>query len=130
MTACRPDCGQCCDPVMLPYSRMEAIFDPSIPLEERQWADRCLTAMPVKEAHLKAPWLIGRLLADRFGNPSSPFFFRCSNFDPATRQCTDYDNRPGMCRGYPWYGGQPRTDAALPPDCSYQADLIQIGPKP
>ena len=111
---------------MLPYNRIEAITDEAIPKAERQWADRCLSAMPVKEALAKAPWLRGRLLADRFGNPSSPFFFRCSNFDAATRQCADYDNRPDMCRGYPWYGQAPRRDAALPPDCSFKADLLQI----
>lgn len=112
---------------MLPYTRMEAITDERIPMEERQWADRCLTAMPVKEALAKAPWLRGRLLADRLGNPSSPFFFRCSNFDSDTKQCLDYDHRPDMCRGFPWYGQAPRPDGTLPPDCSFRDDLIQIG---
>lgn len=130
MTVCRPDCGQCCDPVMLPYTRMEAITDPRIPLADRQWAERYLTAMPVKDALSKAPYLRGRLMADAEGRPMQPFYFRCSALDPETRQCRVYEDRPHTCRNFPWYGGEPRADAALPPDCSYREDLIQIVPKP
>jgi len=115
---------------MLPYNRMEAITDERIPLADRQWADRYLTAMPVKEALAKAPYLRGRQMADADGTPVQPFYFRCSALDPVTRQCGIYDDRPRTCRGYPWYGREPRPDGALPLDCSFRADLIQIGAKP
>lgn len=128
MTVCRPDCGQCCDPVMLPYTRIEAMTDQEIDPGQRKWAERCLTAMSTREAFAKAPWLRGRALRDRFEGFAQPFFFRCSNFDPETKRCTDYDNRPSMCRGYPWYGAPPRPDASLPPDCSFREDLIHLGP--
>jgi Fe-S-cluster containining protein len=29
------------------------------------------------------------------------FVFRCTHYDPVTRQCDAYDSRPGMCRDYP-----------------------------
>jgi len=29
------------------------------------------------------------------------FVFRCTHYDPATRQCDSYDSRPGLCRDYP-----------------------------
>jgi len=32
---------------------------------------------------------------------SKLFVFRCTHYDPATRQCDSYDSRPGMCRDYP-----------------------------
>ena len=28
---------------------------------------------------------------------------RCDAFDYETRQCTKYDERPDVCRGFPWY---------------------------
>lgn len=27
--------------------------------------------------------------------------FNCTRFDPTTRRCTDYENRPNTCRTYP-----------------------------
>jgi Fe-S-cluster containining protein len=27
-------------------------------------------------------------------------YFTCKHWDPETRLCTDYENRPGMCRRY------------------------------
>jgi len=108
---------------MLPYNRLEAMTDPRIPLADRQWAERCLTAMPVREALAKMPRAAGALLRDALGNLVQPFYFRCSNLDPVTRECTDYHHRPDMCRDYPWYGGEPRMDAHLPPECSFNADI-------
>ena len=111
---------------MLPYNRMEALTDERIPLADRQWAERYLTAMPVKEALAKAPYLRGRLMADAEGRPVSPFYFRCSALNSETRQCGIYADRPRTCRGYPWYGGEVRSDAALPPTCSFRADLGEV----
>lgn len=51
------------------------------------------------------------------------FFRRCLHFDSETRQCTDYDNRPPMCRNYPWHGATPRPNAALPKTCGYWLDV-------
>lgn len=131
MTTCAPSCNAgCCSPVMLPYTVLEVMRNEAIAPEERRWAERCLTPMPMKEAMQKAPWLKGRLLTDASGRITQPFFYRCSNFDTETRKCTDYDNRPSMCRDFPWYGEEPRGGATLPPDCSYRQDLIQIGRKP
>jgi Fe-S-cluster containining protein len=33
------------------------------------------------------------------------YHYTCKHFDPKTRNCTNYENRPDMCRGYP-YGSQ------------------------
>lgn len=29
------------------------------------------------------------------------FVFRCTHYDPVTKQCDSYESRPGMCRDYP-----------------------------
>lgn len=53
------------------------------------------------------------------------FYYRCDRFDVETRRCTDYDNRPAVCRGYPWYGSPPDPNKALPPTCSFRAEVGQ-----
>jgi Fe-S-cluster containining protein len=60
------------------------------------------------------------------GQLSETFYFRCRHFDRETRRCTDYENRPAMCRDYPWYGGEPQEAAALPPTCSFRADIGEV----
>lgn len=48
------------------------------------------------------------------------FTFRCTHYDPVTKQCDSYDSRPGMCRDYP----RNLAYAALPeflPECGYSA---------
>ncbi|KFE67603.1 YkgJ family cysteine cluster protein [Hyalangium minutum] len=48
------------------------------------------------------------------------FIFRCTHYDPVTKQCDSYDSRPGMCRDYP----RNLLYAALPeflPECGYSA---------
>lgn len=124
-------CGQCCNPVMLPYTHIRAITDQRIPEEGRRWARDALVPMTHREAFARQPWMRGRVLRDQFGQfLIYPNFFRCLRYDAEAKRCSDYDNRPSTCRGYPWYGEAPRPDAALPPDCSYKEDLIQIGRKP
>lgn len=40
-------------------------------------------------------------------------------------RCRAYDERPLVCRGYPWYGGLPR-DMPLPdPECGYAQDQVR-----
>lgn len=34
--------------------------------------------------------------------PDDPTHFNCKHFDTATRLCQDYENRPRMCRNYPY----------------------------
>ena len=51
---------------------------------------------------------------------------RCDAFDPATRLCTAQENRPPVCRDYPWYGKDPAGSGSGPllyRECSYLADV-------
>jgi Fe-S-cluster containining protein len=133
VTVCVDGCGACCDPVSLPYTLREMLTDPAIPADQRQWAARSLTPMSPREAFRIAPWLRGRLQRVE-GRLVPTFYFRCRHFDRETRRCTDYENRPLMCREYPWYDGQVPANAALPPTCSFRADIgevpVAITPRP
>jgi Fe-S-cluster containining protein len=49
--------------------------------------------------------------------------FACDRFDPTTRLCTAHDDRPPICRGYPFYGAPPAVAVVqLSPRCSFNAD--------
>lgn len=126
MTECISGCGACCDPVVLPYTRLEAMRDPTISAEERRWASDALQPMGDKEGYAKMPHLRNRAMADQFGVPARVFFFSCRHLDQETRRCNDYENRPAVCRGFPWQGQAPRPDAGLPLQCAFRADIGEV----
>lgn len=47
----------------------------------------------------------------------------CAAWDPETRLCTAHDDRPPVCRSYPWYSTGPRPDAIESARCSFWADV-------
>lgn len=123
-TACN-FCGGCCDPVVMPFTQAEAIRMPPTELDaaHRKWVLNDLTPMSYHEGIAKMPHMRGQSMATASGELSMPFFFRCRWFDNETRLCTNYENRPEVCSSYPWGGRPPRSDAALPPQCSFNADI-------
>jgi Fe-S-cluster containining protein len=54
-------------------------------------------------------------------------FYSCDQFDPESRRCTAYADRPPMCRDYPWYGDPADPAKALPDTCTH---LTEIGRQP
>lgn len=51
--------------------------------------------------------------------------YTCPHFDAEARTCTDYANRPPVCRDFPWYGQPPgsRMPGAVSKRCTYWADV-------
>lgn len=49
----------------------------------------------------------------------------CDAYDPGHAVCTAHQDRPPLCRDYPWYGEEPGPDRSehLFRQCSYLADL-------
>ena len=65
----------------------------------------------------RAAYILGR-------QPNAKFFYICTFFDPEEGICTNYNDRPRMCREFPWYGRVPdREVIANYPNCSYLEDL-------
>lgn len=118
-------CGCCCHPVSLPYTQREyaQLLPGTIDEEDRQFVLSELRQLKKREGLALAPWLRGHMLADKHGQPVDVVFYECKHFDVETRRCTNYENRPGMCRDFPWYDGVPRRQAALAPYCSFNADV-------
>lgn len=128
--ACPPDCGACCDPVVLPYSQLDVRLMGGLDNSaDTDFVVNVLRPMRRSDGLQRAAYLsAGVTVMGRPGTPESTvlvwsMFYECPRFDPETRRCTDYANRPPLCREYPWYGDEPDAAKALPTDCVYREDL-------
>ena len=107
-------CGDCCDPVGLNPDVEAAIWgrkakadetaDPSVLFAREHWSPY--------EGPLRDGWWVRD--------------HQCDRFNPVTRLCEAYDDRPPVCDGFPWYGleeGNERSVEALPARCSFALDV-------
>ena len=122
-------CGACCEPYAMMYSpadidRLAARIDP----DELAFMREHLTPMKRRDGRRMAPWNSGFTeFVDADGHPQliASHYYKCDRYDPVAKVCTDYDNRPDVCRGFPWYGRGPDPSRLLPPTCSYRTDIGQ-----
>jgi Fe-S-cluster containining protein len=132
-------CGACCDPfvtIIAPIHLQDGTAERVIERPEADWMRRHLTPMRRADGLDRCgDWmqaggwsdvpavrnLVGQVARMQVALIPS-HFYQCDIFDPVTRRCTDYSNRPEVCRGYPWYGSAPDANKALPLMCSYRAD--------
>ncbi|HEU5034036.1 MAG TPA: YkgJ family cysteine cluster protein [Mycobacteriales bacterium] len=106
-------CGDCCDPVWYPLG----------PADIRQSAATTGSADLVFAA---AHWQPTGARTD-----DGLHAYRCDRFDAASRLCTAHDERPPICRGYPWYDDAPGTRLVLlPTRCSFRAVIGDTRPMP
>lgn len=124
-------CGACCHPFQMVFSPTDidqleraGRLDP----DELAFYRQHLTPMRRRD---------GRRMVKDWAGPFSVFvdqdtqqlvtvwqhYYRCDRYDVETRRCGDYEHRPDVCRGFPWYGDPPDRDKSLPPTCSYRADV-------
>jgi Fe-S-cluster containining protein len=113
-------CGACCRVLTLPQSPEElrdmaalvrVLGIPSdYPFAAEHWRP-----LARDEAMRLNPFYASRLAP-------GAHLYSCDALGPDGR-CTVYEERPLVCRGYPWYDGPPR-DMPLPDaDCGYAVDL-------
>lgn len=110
-------CGACCDPVHLDWLQRDKVD------QWRDWFAEHPDDPPPPgsdQAFILAHW-------DEYERYDGGARYRCDRFDPDTRQCTAHDDRPDVCRNFPFYG-RPGDGAQLEvnPDgasCSYWADV-------
>lgn len=128
-------CGACCDPVAAPWSldtlrRIGPWVLPDLPADfaaDREFALEHLHPIPRSEGLAAAPYMSTGMSMLRRPDGSLDWlvthFYRCDLFDPVERTCTAYDDRPPMCRNYPWYGDPPDPSKVLPDQCGYLTDV-------
>lgn len=122
--------GRCCDPVALPYryavlsEAQRSLIEP----ENRKWIEEHLTEITPRRRGLDAvaDYMKSGVTTGIIGGEIVSIvthFYSCDLFDPETRKCTDYRNRPPICAGYPWYGDLPDPSKAMPHECGYGVDI-------
>lgn len=111
MTECAPNCGACCDPVTLTF-HVDDMDGPSAPFARQHWT---VTGKYDHPARLGPVYTV-----------------HCDAFDPHTRRCTAYEDRPPICSGFPYYGTpltRERTSLDyLPSVCAFQAEVRTVLP--
>ena len=55
--------------------------------------------------------------------PAQAHLYACDQLGEDGR-CMAYEQRPLVCRGYPWYGEQPRDMSMADRDCGYRYDQV------
>lgn len=133
-------CGSCCDPVHFERERLEAILkwttealegvpDPGTDEGWEHWLKHGYAASDRERAVCRFD-PAGRYRTDvdfiaAHWAPIDDKTVACDAYDPETALCTAHENRPPVCRDYPWYGREPSEDTRtdLDPHCSYLADL-------
>ncbi len=127
-------CGDCCAVVVLgtEWSKAKARAEVGVAREQVRWhgdpawRDRLadlewrvrLKRISLTEAKRRLP-SVGR----------GSTYWECPNFDYSSRRCLDYENRPPVCRNFPWYGRDPDDPGAGSlrafPRCGYRIDKIE-----
>jgi Fe-S-cluster containining protein len=115
--------------VMLPYTQqmVRMATDCEIDTENRRWVLEDLTMISRREGLTRSPYVKKGLTIFADENTGEAlwvwsFFYNCKHYDRETKQCRNYENRPPICSGFPWYDQPPDSTKALPFDCSYRAD--------
>ena len=117
-------CGSCCDPVWLELDALEL----ATLLARMQAGARVSSADG--EANLR---FIGEHMVPLAEQPetyldggpaatSGHTAWSCDRYDPVAKLCTAHDDRPPICRGWPWYGDPPYAMSSMPGECSHQWD--------
>lgn len=124
-------CGGCCNPVALTYRPIDVLTGKVLHLTDadRRWVLEDLTPISRREGLERSPHMSqgGRTAYLHEGEPVLLWthFYECRHYDPETRQCMNYDNRPDICSGYPWFDMPPEPNLALPLECSFREDIGQ-----
>jgi Fe-S-cluster containining protein len=69
-----------------------------------------------EEAMRRNPFYTSRL-------PDSAYLYRCDRLGD-DGSCTAYEERPFVCRGYPWYGEAPRNMELADQNCGYFYEVV------
>lgn len=130
-------CGDCCEDIYLntskARSRREVRFGD--PREDAVWEAWVAGWATKGEQHAPREAFVRSYLDAVFidqhwhgGRPAGhgvTDHWSCDRFDPATRLCLAHDDRPPICRDFPWYGREPSADegAKLSKRCAFRADV-------
>lgn len=114
MTDCAM-CGDCCENIHLSVDRGSIVKALATGRVAGVWA---------KDAN----FILKNMLPDGTVKRDGKYVkqtLQCAKFDKTTRKCTAHDERPQLCRQYPFYGKDPKDyggDTTMGGRCSFLAD--------
>lgn len=125
-------CGDCCENITI---ASPAIVDDlaGAPDPRTEW--EAYVAMGWSEDRRQLcieNWLSVQLIGDHWreqGEDSGGRMrYRCDLLDPETRLCTAHEDRPPICRGYPWYseGWTLARVNDTPKRCSFRKAAVRV----
>lgn len=103
-------CGLCCECLFLPTIIVEKLSKNNHP--DAVFVLQHWKRVLYKEGIEKVKWLTSFLLDEMV-------FFECDLYDKKRYLCKVYEERPDVCKRYPWYGDLPSLLIVLPPGCGY-----------
>ena len=124
MTECA-QCGMCCECIILPENSGYVEVMVKTEKEEgwypQDWGFAHRNFIEIsKERALKInPYLSN-------WKQKAQYFYICKQFCHVTKKCMVHEIRPGVCRGFPWYGRKPKQEPLYSKDCSFQKDLKNL----
>jgi Fe-S-cluster containining protein len=113
-------CGACCRVIMLEQSpedvrQMAALTRVLGIPSDHVFAAEHWRPLTREEAMARNPFYTSRLRPD-------VHLYACDRLGPDGR-CLAYEERPLVCRGYPWYGEPPKAMPLADAECGYRVDL-------
>ena len=137
MTAGCAQCGSCCthiwltvDPRKWSTRALANIPDPRTDEGWAYWLEHSNYADENRDDAIRRYNPDGRMRADAdfvaaHWTENCDGYWTCDAYDPERGTCTAHEDRPPLCRDYPWYGREPDAEGAshLYKQCSYLADL-------
>ena len=120
MSLCN-QCGACCRVLTLQQSPAEVQSMAALTRAIGMPSDTIFAAehwhpLTREEAIRRNPFYTARL-------PADAHLYWCDRLG-ADGRCTAYEERPFVCRGYPWYDQPPRDMELADPDCGYFYDVV------
>lgn len=99
--------GQCCEVFFLPW-KPDALQANQDRIEDGTKV--AAMVVPLAETIKELPRRLRRMLPAMYHSDPAKiiekgYFYTCKHLDPETKLCRDYENRPTMCRDFP-YGSE------------------------
>lgn len=119
-------CGMCCRAVCLQYTKTEIAttdLDENRNLILYHWK-----RISRKKALEINPYLLG--LMNEYWEGSVKLYWYSCTYIQEDNTCSIHDKRPPICKGYPWYGHDPKgLEFLYGENCGYRIDLLDKGVK-
>lgn len=119
ISSCK-QCGECCRVFWAAYTKKDLSDDPEYPFIKKYWR-----RINRKSAYQLQP-LLQTIYPEKEYDWSNRCFYTCLAWDSQSKLCAQYENRPAVCRSFPFYDSKkdnPAKEWLKALQCHYVAEL-------